>query len=362
MGINPLTLELILLLASSYVNMALYTVELGLSILYFRRPSRPRLHKIAVSIMVLADTICTLGMCINGIMTAVGIPPTAENLRLLLTPLSSGIITTYVSATIEQLFLCNLFYILTRNRIVSAFLVLMICVHLGFSWAAGILVVTYPGTTGKIIVATTVGAVTCAATDITIAAALSWKFWKMMEGTSEEHSSNGLLHRTLVLTVSSGAIVAGNTLIMMILLLKSDLGFIVFFSSQGRVYALTLLGNFLIGIPAQRRRSNHVSTPTLGTSIPVFNVSATGDERDGGSGPRAHSRSRASQSRILSPYNTPVTPRTSTAFITTTEHSLHLPTSNDDDDTSGETYVLTPIDAKSKSRSPSVSARTSLDA
>ncbi|KAJ7200307.1 hypothetical protein GGX14DRAFT_466605 [Mycena pura] len=275
---DAMAVLLILLVASSWLNMSLYTIELGLCLRYFSRPSRPRLHRIAVGVLVFADTVGTSFNNIDVCMVVVGTMP--KNARLGLAPLATLIMATYISATIAQLFLCNLFHVLTGNKLVSGVLLLMIFFHLGFSYASAILCLTTGRVDGMAFSTTTVGAISCAATDIAIAGALSWKFWQLMAGTPHGNSTKSLLHRTLMLTVSSGAIVAGNTLLMMILLLKGSLAFTFFFACQGRAYSLTILGNFLIGTPSNRRGTD-VTTPNIdlstnfgNTSSQVFHIAA----------------------------------------------------------------------------------------
>jgi hypothetical protein len=50
--------------------------------------------------------------------------------------------------------------------------------------------------------------------------------------------------------------------------------YLLFFYSQGRVYALTILGNFAVGVPAQHTPT---MTPTLSTGVGtvVFHVNHT---------------------------------------------------------------------------------------
>ncbi|KAJ7027095.1 hypothetical protein C8F04DRAFT_1294952 [Mycena alexandri] len=255
---------LILILVSSWLNFSLYTAELLLCIRYFARPSRPLSHKIAVGILIFADTVCTVALCFE---TAFFIlpPVITTNLRLILAPLAVAIICTYISAAIAQLFLCNLFYVLTGNILVTIGLVVLILVHLAFSWASGISVVVLLKVTGIVFTETTVGAISCAATDVIISVSLAWKFSRMMAGTRPENSTRSLLRRLLVITVSSGLFCAANTFVMMILLLKGNPVYNFFFTCQGRVYALTILGNFLVGIP-ERERNDTVSSHRYGTS------------------------------------------------------------------------------------------------
>jgi len=244
---------LIIILGSSWLNLALYAVELMLCARYFAHPSRPLLHKVAVAVLVFFDTVCTVAVGFEVCLAVLRLPPTIlmTNLRLLLMPFAIKVITTYVSSVISQLFLCNLFHTFTGNKIVAVAILLLIFVHLGFSWASAIITLITGSVGGMAFTTTTVGAVSCAATDVIVAACLGWKFWTLMARGTAENRARTLLGRISTLTVSSGAICASNTLLMMLFLLKGSEVFYIFFSCQGRVYALTILGNFLLGTPAR---------------------------------------------------------------------------------------------------------------
>ncbi|KAJ7116576.1 hypothetical protein C8R44DRAFT_739273 [Mycena epipterygia] len=189
-----------LLLVASWVNVALYTGELFLCRQYFQRPSRPLIHKIGVGALVFFDTLCTLATSIEVVLSVITFPNDLGSVQLL-KPLAAVIFTTYAVASIEQAFLCNLYYNLTGNIFVSVVLALSVLVH----------------------------------------------FWRMISTFAPSKSTRSFVHRIMIVTVSSGAVVASNTLIMMILLLKHSPAFQFFFCCQGRVYSLMLLGNFLVG-------------------------------------------------------------------------------------------------------------------
>ncbi|KAJ6502689.1 hypothetical protein C8R47DRAFT_1316698 [Mycena vitilis] len=128
---------LLILVISSWVNIALFTSELVLCGRYFARPSRPLVHKIGVALLVFADTVCTLAISIDVCLAVLRLP--IENPRLLVVPTTVEIMSTYISAVVAQLFLCNLFYVLTGNKIVAGAIFVLIFVHLGFSWASAII-------------------------------------------------------------------------------------------------------------------------------------------------------------------------------------------------------------------------------
>ncbi|KAJ7677116.1 hypothetical protein DFH06DRAFT_1169817 [Mycena polygramma] len=261
---------LLILLVSSWLNIVLYTFELVLCCRYFARPSRPLVHKIGVGALVLADTVCIVAIGFNVCLAVLRLPVSSANLRLLLVPTTLEIMSTYISAVVAQLFLCNLYYVLTGNRIVAGAIFVLIFVHLGFSWASAVIAMKTMDYSGKVVFTTAiVGAVSCAATDLIIAVSLAWKFWTMMGRTFSETSTRSLLRRVLIMSVSSGAIDAGNTLVVMILLIKNTDFFQFFFTCQGRVYALTILGNFLVGIPALENGEPRTSQLFIATTSAV---------------------------------------------------------------------------------------------
>ncbi|KAJ7302961.1 hypothetical protein DFH08DRAFT_945425 [Mycena albidolilacea] len=259
--------SLIPMMASSWVNVALYAVELVLCGQYFARPFRPLINKIGLGIMVLADTFCTISICFKVSMAVV---PTEERYRFVV-GLAVQIITTYITAAITQLSFCNLYYILTGNKLVAGILTILIFVHLGFSWASGILLLRLPrlgpesGLAFKINIA---GAATCVAADVFLAVFLGWQFYQMMQDTIP--MTRSMVRRILILCVGSGALCAANTLVMLILLLKGSPVFNLLGTIQGRVYALSILANFLLGIPG--RRSGRIPTLSFGPRTSVSSV------------------------------------------------------------------------------------------
>ncbi|KAJ7490677.1 hypothetical protein FB451DRAFT_1220768 [Mycena latifolia] len=264
-----------ILLVASWLNIGLYTMELVLCRRYFRNSSRRLIHKIGVGAMVLFDTLCTLATCFEVQLSLIVFPDNLDSV-VLLKPLAALLYTTYAAALVEQYFLCNLYFLLTKNSLVTGFLALCVLTHTGFSYASATIVLAKQSVFPAFLT-TLIGAITCAATDILIAFCLCLKFWQMMTRCSPEAPTRSLVQRIMVMTISSGAIVALNTLIMMILLLKGSPVFQLFFTCQGRVYSLTLLRNFLLGTPFNPS-SNTVGIETnpssrVGTNL-VFRVNA----------------------------------------------------------------------------------------
>ncbi|KAJ7729409.1 hypothetical protein DFH07DRAFT_969544 [Mycena maculata] len=258
-------------LAASWINCMLFMLEIVLIIRYFQKSSRPLLHRLGVGIMFTFDTICTFAVCaqiylfiLQYACQTVFLPlPTLRVVAVML-------FTTYGTASLEQLFMCYLYFSLTKNWVISGFLVSSIGLHLGASYASAILILKTESAEGGALLASKIGAIACAATDGMIASALLYTFIVMEKTSAFRVSTRSLLHRLMVIIVTSGAVVASNTLIEMTLLVKGNPGrdpaYSLFFFAQGRVYALTILVNILVGIPGKSTQTaNTVITPPLGT-------------------------------------------------------------------------------------------------
>ncbi|KAJ7878810.1 hypothetical protein B0H14DRAFT_2710946 [Mycena olivaceomarginata] len=242
-----------LLLIASWINLLFYMLEIVLVFKYFQRPRRPLWHKIGVATFMVADTICTVGVCWHAYLVLLvfpcvdlsetGLPPS------LFWPVSLTILATYATASVEQAFLCNLFFSLTQRRFITGLFVLSIFFHLGFSWASSVLLLKAQSPGGSAFTTTQIGAISCAVTDISIAAALAFSFYRMESRTVKGRTTQTLLRRLGVLSLTSGVVVASITLLTVIALLKGLDVYILFFFCQGRAYALTILANFLLGLP-----------------------------------------------------------------------------------------------------------------
>ncbi|KAJ7453347.1 hypothetical protein B0H11DRAFT_2071880 [Mycena galericulata] len=249
----------VLLLASSWLNVSLYTLELALCRRYFQRPNRPLLYRLGVGAFIFFDTICTLTICINVSFVVLNLPleknPIAD-----VAPTAIVIISTYCTAAVEQAILCHLFFILSRNVFVTGFIGLVVLAHLGLALSSGGLIFTLDSELNAALSTATAASITCAAADICISISLASRVWRMISPSDVLPASHSFVRKFLMLIVSSGLIVATNTLVMMGLLLKHSNAFDFFFSCQGRVYSVTLLANFLVGIHFRQDMSTDMST------------------------------------------------------------------------------------------------------
>ncbi|KAJ7111178.1 hypothetical protein C8R43DRAFT_160709 [Mycena crocata] len=241
-------------LVGSWINCMLFSAELCLMAQYFQhRSTRPWLHQVGVGAIFLFDTICTLTICAE-VYTVVLVFPCQEAhvfTRFTMGALATELFTTYATASFVQLFLCYLYFALTKNRIVGGILVANVIIHLIFSYLSAIFVITNsaPGPTGFAFLTSKIGAITCAITDILIASVLLYTLIRMEITSAVRLSTHSLLRRLMVIIVTSGVLVASSTLFTMIFLLNGHPAYALFFFTQGRVYSLTIMSNFLLGLP-----------------------------------------------------------------------------------------------------------------
>ncbi|KAF7368325.1 hypothetical protein MVEN_00153900 [Mycena venus] len=250
-------------------------LEIFLAFHYFRRKGRMFWHKAGVVAFIISDTACTVGVCAEVYVALIESPSVDFQKHYadatLLWQASLTVIATYTTASVEQAFLCYIFYALTNRRFISGFFVLTIFVHLGISLAAAGLVAEAGLVAKARKIAMThrvseIGAISCAATDILVAAALAVTFHKMEASVTRGRTMRSLIRRLLILSLTSGVIVASFTIIHMVLLLVNNPASTIIFFCQGRAYALTLLSNFLLGVPVDSAVSPANDTSPL--SIP----------------------------------------------------------------------------------------------
>ncbi|KAJ7058974.1 hypothetical protein C8F01DRAFT_1255389 [Mycena amicta] len=274
-------------LIGSWINSVLFTLEVVLIFHWQFRTSestarhRPRWHNLGVVALFVVDAIST---CSIFVLTYVSLlessPHTKASLNMFTNSLVLTIFTTYATASMEQLFLCHLYYALSQRRSIVAFLVLCVFVHLGFSYASmGLIIGTRAAPTrGAPLWTTKVGAISCAVTDILIAGTLLHTFLRLEKTSVVRLSTQSLLRHLMLLISTSGIIVAFTTLIAMLLFLKNNHAYSLFLFCQGRVYALTILANFLVGNTSARQTDTNTLTlpPSVINSNVVFRSNAEG--------------------------------------------------------------------------------------
>ncbi|KAJ7202134.1 hypothetical protein GGX14DRAFT_463931 [Mycena pura] len=232
------------LLVGSWINCMLFMLEIVLMIQYLQGPSRPRLHKVSMGAIFTFDALCTIAICCEVYMSVLELPCQADDSRTAFQVSATVLFATFGTISMEQLFLCYLYFTLAKQRVITALLVLSVVVHFAFSYAAaGLMLVDKPFLTGLWIYRT--AAITYAVTDILIASSLLYALVKLQKTSTVRVSMFSLLRRLMLLIAASGVLVAVTTLIDVVLRLQSESGHAVFFFAQGRMYTLTILANFL---------------------------------------------------------------------------------------------------------------------
>ncbi|KAJ7480201.1 hypothetical protein B0H11DRAFT_2233330 [Mycena galericulata] len=271
------------LLAASWLNCMLFSLEVVLVVRYFQKP-RPRLHQLGVGAIFAFDTVCTVAVCAQAYLVVLVFACTPDHFFPMATlrTLSVILFMTYATASVEQMYLCYLFFALTKQRFISVFLVCCIALHLSALYASGILIIQQQNPGGPAFTTTKIGAISCAATDILIAAALLHTFTRMQSTSAVRVSTRTLLRRLMVMSFTSGVAVASTTSLTMILLIGGNPAYALFFFCQGRVYAVTILANFLVGIPTPPPTQT-MSNTRAGSA--VTNVVFRVDYHSSGDGP-----------------------------------------------------------------------------
>ncbi|KAF7325078.1 hypothetical protein MKEN_00550600 [Mycena kentingensis (nom. inval.)] len=277
-------------LAGSWLNCMLYAAEAVFIAQYLMQPCRPRNHKLVMSLLFVFDSICTLSILTEAYFFVLELPFVTETPGHVWTSVALTIFATYASASLTQILLCNIFFVLTKQRILTAFLVVSIFAHAGFSYAsAGILLATQ-SPLGMALETSKIGGITCAVTDILIAIALTTTFIRLDTHYAFRRTTHSLLRRLAVLIGTSGVLVASTTLLNTVLLLAGSPAQYIFYCSRGRVYALTILANLLLGNPGQNAGQGQGLTLTAagagrtaaGVESVVFRVGTLDAQDDSG--------------------------------------------------------------------------------
>ncbi|KAJ7451432.1 hypothetical protein B0H11DRAFT_2246300 [Mycena galericulata] len=264
------------LLAASWLNCMLFSLEVVLVVRYFQKP-RPRIHQLGVGAIFAFDTVCTVAVCAQAYLVVLVFACTPDHFFPMATlrTLSVILFMTYATASVEQMYLCYLFFALTKQRFISVFLL-----ALTNTPVTPALRIQNPG--GPAFTTTKIGAISCAATDILIAAALLHTFTRMQSTSAVRVSTRTLLRRLMVMSFTSGVAVASTTSLTMILLIGGNPAYALFLFCQGRVYAVTILANFLVGIPTPPPTQSISSNPR---GSAVTNVVFRVDYHSSGDGP-----------------------------------------------------------------------------
>ncbi|KAF5371503.1 hypothetical protein D9615_009589 [Tricholomella constricta] len=253
-------------LVSTWLNLILYSLELALTAIYFHQfPKDAPFVRVMVILFLLADTLGTISTCATTWMFAITYANVMVTFNFWTTPVL--ILTTAVSAMLEQSFLIYRVYALSHCKVVCGFLLLLVVTHVAFSILSSVELSIHPEFgPGIAIMATTVAFCVAAALDILIPIALIWQLRKF---TSIFESTKNLVRRLSIKAISSGSVVAITGILFLILFWLQIPEYLIITSTFGRLYSLTVLVNLLGRKPRETRNHTSGSSNTDGG----FNVS-----------------------------------------------------------------------------------------
>ncbi|KAF7314630.1 hypothetical protein MKEN_00936700 [Mycena kentingensis (nom. inval.)] len=291
---------------ASWLNLALFTLEIALSLFYMRQWDLNRNLKIAFVLVILNDLVGTMAVCtVPFEFLVLGKFTSVEAVVVLL-------ITTAISATVEQIYLIQRYWRVSKSSYYCAFLVLLSFTHTFVAIAAT--------TNGEIYSVhddiwdlRAIAGTLCTIDDILIAMAMIWT----LSGIKPIwHSTQQLIRAFCIHALTTGIVVAIATIFAFVpLFLRASWAhfFDIFFAMMGRIYSLTIISNFIhravtisahansnsLQFPASlvvdghersRSRSGRRSESRGGRTAQSFAITLSNLRSDGGHGGQPHER------------------------------------------------------------------------
>ncbi|KAF7348258.1 hypothetical protein MSAN_01779400 [Mycena sanguinolenta] len=287
MGAQNSRVSVSCLLAGSWLNTVLFTLELVYCVIYMRRWKLSCLFYYGFVLFLVNDSLGTLCVYANLFLTVV------EMVQEPLWPIDALLISTGLSALIEQTFLVHRYWMVTKNTIWSAFIMLLVVAHISLAIAAVALGGPYKDfaihkglTIVRLSLTCSNNMHGCGRPDRTEHGLVFDWIWTHLgvheivrrlpflfdEGAIDARALVSSLVRSVCINaLATGAIVATVTVLAMITLLVRPLNpniFGLFFVIMGRVYSLTILVNFYQRHKQQLYASG--SQEVSGVSCPQF--------------------------------------------------------------------------------------------
>ncbi|KIK56839.1 hypothetical protein GYMLUDRAFT_75909 [Collybiopsis luxurians FD-317 M1] len=232
-------------LIGTWVCSMLYAVILRETWSYFKNYPRDSLGlKLLVAVTVLCDTIALAATYATVYLYTVSHWGDLNYLTRQYWPLYTLAISGGISAALVQGFLMARYYLLTRNRLCTLFVFVLIAFTLTTSIAGTLIIAMSPDYAEryKSRVATTAWFASSAATDIVISLALIWQFYKMKTSFPGVESMIKRLITRTIQTGSSSSIIAVCTLIFFLRNNSSNAETMTG-SILPQVYVITLFAN-----------------------------------------------------------------------------------------------------------------------
>ncbi|KAJ7741316.1 hypothetical protein B0H16DRAFT_1032713 [Mycena metata] len=231
------------LLLGSWLNTALFTLEVALSVFCLRRWTMPRSSRYGLILILVNDTLGTFAVFAHLVRFVVHGEQHA-NWPIALLQVSTGL-----SAVIEQTFMIHRYWKVIRHTTWSAFIMFLAVAHMVVTVVAIGLGEPYKRVLVHNVDTTTISLIICTIADVLIALSMVWS----LSGIDPVwRATQHLIRAVCIGALTTGAVVATITILSMVTVVLNGLDhiiFAIFVSIMGRVYSLTILVNSI-----QRRR------------------------------------------------------------------------------------------------------------
>ncbi|KAF8175614.1 hypothetical protein K438DRAFT_1979517 [Mycena galopus ATCC 62051] len=233
------------LLVGTWANSILYTIEVIQTAYYYRNFKHDRwMLKLLVSSAIAIDSVSMIANYASVYLYTITHWGDLAYMENQYWPYPLYVFTTGVVAALVQSFLATRYWRLTQNRFITLTLFLFIMAAIGGAFASALTLAIFPGYKDreKVLIPATSWLIAEAVTDISIASALLWEFWKVRFALKE---NRGLLNRLVVQTVRTGTTGATIALAVLIAFLgnhETNVSTGIAYC-LGRVYCITMLSN-----------------------------------------------------------------------------------------------------------------------
>ncbi|KAK0192925.1 hypothetical protein F5146DRAFT_1042075 [Armillaria mellea] len=273
-----LNLSLGALLASSWLNIILYTFQVALSIYCLCLLTTTRWLRYWIFTSLVLDGACSIVDMANVYIYMVinngtsGSYPTSSAWTV-----ATAALLTYTSASIAQVFFCYRYWTLARNKWITGCIIFLIIAHMLCNLGSNIYILAHPSDTISVIPLMIANAAMCATTDITIAGSLVWACLHIQSPYT--HTRN-ILRRVMIQAMTCGFTTAIFTTLMIVFLFTVWNACFTLFASLGRIYSLTVLITVLLLKVMGRSEPSSFRIDDDGGSEPV-SLTPVGDIRFG---------------------------------------------------------------------------------
>ncbi|KAK0220405.1 hypothetical protein IW262DRAFT_1461669 [Armillaria fumosa] len=272
------------LLASSWLNVMLYTFQVALSIYCLCLLTTTKWLRYWIFTSLVLDGACSIVDMANVYIYIV-----INNGTSSYYPTSSAwtvptaALLTYTSASIAQAFFCYRYWTLSRNIWITGCIIFLITAHASLplrmlcNLGTNIYILAHPSDTISVIPSMIANAAMCATTDITIAGSLVWACSRIQ--SLYKHTRN-LLRRVMIQAVTCGFTTAIFTTLMIVFLFTVWNACFTIFASLGHIYSLTVLITVIL-LKFMRRSDPSCSSIDSDSDSGPVSLTPVGDIRFG---------------------------------------------------------------------------------